>query len=182
MSKRDDILNETLKLISNEGFQAVTIAKILDNAKVGYGTLYNYFKSKDELLLTLYVDLRKKLAESIVFTDNGHIPKLEKFSIDYLGYCLSHYDEMKFVNDYSYLLILQDENHVYEDIFYNSLLSMLSEGMKDDVFISMKPEVLVQMINGSIMSVVSGVMSKKYEFTKEIEEDVVNALKKSILK
>lgn len=49
--KRDHLVDTALDLFCQEGFHATGIDKILEKAGVARMTLYNHFKSKDELIL-----------------------------------------------------------------------------------------------------------------------------------
>jgi len=44
------ILDTALEVLLKEGYAKTTIAKISDQAKVGYGTVYSHFKGKDDIL------------------------------------------------------------------------------------------------------------------------------------
>ncbi len=44
------ILDTALDVFLTEGYAKTTIAKISDQAKVGYGTVYSHFKGKDDIL------------------------------------------------------------------------------------------------------------------------------------
>ncbi len=44
------ILDTALDVFLNEGYAKTTIAKISQQAKVGYGTVYSHFKGKDDIL------------------------------------------------------------------------------------------------------------------------------------
>ena len=56
-SKREQIVAEALKLFYRDGFTATGVDRIISEAGVSKKTLYNHFKSKDELVL---VTLRKR--------------------------------------------------------------------------------------------------------------------------
>lgn len=56
-SKREHIIQEALKLFYQSGFNATGIDKIISEAGVSKKTLYNHFRSKDELILAT---LRKR--------------------------------------------------------------------------------------------------------------------------
>lgn len=56
-SKRDHLVDTALELFYQDGFHATGIDKILEKAGVARMTLYNHFKSKDELILAA---LRKR--------------------------------------------------------------------------------------------------------------------------
>ena len=52
-SKREHLIQTALRLFSRQGFHAVGIDRILKESGVAKRTLYNHFKSKDELILAV---------------------------------------------------------------------------------------------------------------------------------
>ena len=48
------ILDSTLFLVSTYGFHGTSMAMIAEDAGIGAGTIYRYFKSKDDLIFTLH--------------------------------------------------------------------------------------------------------------------------------
>jgi len=57
LSKKEQIVSQALSLFYQQGFNATGVDNIASEAKVSKKTLYNHFKSKDELIL---VTLRKR--------------------------------------------------------------------------------------------------------------------------
>ncbi len=59
-SKREQLIETALKLFARQGFHAVGIDTILEQSGVAKKTLYNHFKSKEELILAVlrYYDER----------------------------------------------------------------------------------------------------------------------------
>ena len=51
VSKREQIVTHALKLFYRDGFNATGVERICTDAGVSKKTLYNHFKSKDELVL-----------------------------------------------------------------------------------------------------------------------------------
>ena len=51
--RRKQILDAAIKVFAAKGFDRATIADIAREAKVAEGSIYNYFKSKDDLLIAL---------------------------------------------------------------------------------------------------------------------------------
>ncbi|MBR2519496.1 MAG: TetR/AcrR family transcriptional regulator [Selenomonadaceae bacterium] len=62
---RQKILNAAARQFEVQGFANTSIAGIMQEAQLGVGTFYNYFASKEEVLLTLAKDLREEVAENI---------------------------------------------------------------------------------------------------------------------
>lgn len=74
---RESILKESRDLVSKEGLRALSIRKLAKNCGVAIGTIYNYFTSKDDLLISTI--------ES-VWEDIFRIDDLENKSNDFLNY------------------------------------------------------------------------------------------------
>jgi AcrR family transcriptional regulator len=64
-NKRDDILQASLKLIAEHGFHGAPMSMIAEKAGVGAGTIYCYFKSKDELIIEINRILEEKILSAI---------------------------------------------------------------------------------------------------------------------
>jgi AcrR family transcriptional regulator len=52
--KKQLILSTTLKLFANNGYYSTSISKIAKEAKISKGLMYNYFESKESLLIELF--------------------------------------------------------------------------------------------------------------------------------
>jgi AcrR family transcriptional regulator len=63
--KRDLILNATLKLITANGFDATPMSSIATEAGVAAGTIYLYFKNKEELINELYLEMKARMMNSV---------------------------------------------------------------------------------------------------------------------
>jgi AcrR family transcriptional regulator len=51
--KRSEIAQKAIAVLAKRGFQATTIQEIADAAGLGKGTIYHYFKTKEEILLVI---------------------------------------------------------------------------------------------------------------------------------
>lgn len=54
LSKRDIILNAAIKVFAERGYHSCRTLDISKEAGVAYGSLYHYFKSKDDILLSIF--------------------------------------------------------------------------------------------------------------------------------
>lgn len=59
--KRDRILKAAVKVFAKNGFHATRVSEVAKAAGVADGTIYLYFKSKEELLVSLFEDRVSKL-------------------------------------------------------------------------------------------------------------------------
>lgn len=63
--KRNLILDAALKTFVKRGYNDTKVAEIAAEANVAEGTLYNYFSSKEEILLALFDEKWKKIIDEI---------------------------------------------------------------------------------------------------------------------
>jgi len=59
MALKEKIIRESLKLFSLKGFLSTSIQDIMKETRASKGGLYNYFKSKDDILLAVLSEARK---------------------------------------------------------------------------------------------------------------------------
>ena len=78
VDKRRVILDAAVRVFAREGFHTCRVSDIADEAGVAYGLVYHYFKSKDQVLDTLFLERWDILLEAIKHTDAQQIPADEK--------------------------------------------------------------------------------------------------------
>ena len=78
--KRRVILDAAVKVFAREGFYGCRVADIADEAGVAYGLVYHYFRSKDEILDTLFLERWELMLEEIARVDAEPAPAREKLA------------------------------------------------------------------------------------------------------
>jgi TetR/AcrR family transcriptional regulator, fatty acid metabolism regulator protein len=76
--KRRIILDAAVRVFARQGFNGCRVSDIADEAGVAYGLVYHYFRSKDEVLDTLFLERWNILLEAIRETDRQDISPREK--------------------------------------------------------------------------------------------------------
>jgi TetR/AcrR family transcriptional regulator, fatty acid metabolism regulator protein len=76
--KRRLILDAAVRVFARQGFNGCRVSDIADEAGVAYGLVYHYFRSKDEVLDTLFLERWNVLLEAIRETDHQDILPREK--------------------------------------------------------------------------------------------------------
>ena len=76
--KRRMILDAAVIAFAKRGFHACRVSDIADEANVAYGLVYHYFRSKDEVLDTLFLDRWNVLLDVISEIDGLRIPVRDK--------------------------------------------------------------------------------------------------------
>src|SRR5688572_6710003 len=78
VDKRRIILDAAVRVFARDGFHKCRVSDIADEAGVAYGLVYHYFKSKDQVLDTLFLERWEVLLEAIRHTDALDVPAREK--------------------------------------------------------------------------------------------------------
>lgn len=97
-SGKKKVLLAGLKLFSKHGFHATTTAQIAREADVSEGTIYKYFKSKDDLLASLLSPMLQEIkANFFVHLDDYHeLTSLISFVVeDRIQFLLLNFDFLK---------------------------------------------------------------------------------------
>jgi AcrR family transcriptional regulator len=62
--KRSEIAQKAIEVLAKRGFQATTIQEIADAAGLGKGTIYHYFKTKEEILSAVSEEIFHEMERS----------------------------------------------------------------------------------------------------------------------
>ncbi len=140
--KAQAILNAALKVFAEKGFSKTKISEIAELAGVADGTVYEYFESKEDLLLSIPVRRYERYLENLsgAFEITNPARKLRR---------LIMYHFLSFLTDRSFLKVflleLQLRKHFYGSKafesfkkYYGIIENVVSEGMGSGVF---RPEV-----------------------------------------
>lgn len=100
-SKKNIILDAAFALFMKRGYAKVKVIDIAESAGIGKGTVYEYFKSKDEILMELvikyvkkeFVEIGKKADTLATFKDK--LTAFIEFEFDFLGRYGPHVPEFK---------------------------------------------------------------------------------------
>jgi TetR/AcrR family fatty acid metabolism transcriptional regulator len=78
VDKRRVILDAAIRVFAREGFHRCRVSDIAKEANVAYGLVYHYFRSKDEVLDTLFTERWSLLLEAIHDADASDVPARDK--------------------------------------------------------------------------------------------------------
>ena len=88
--RRRQILDAAVRVFARQGFHGSRVSDIADEAGVAYGLLYHYFRSKDQLLSTVFSERWKLMLEAIEAADQREASGREKLD-DIAGFIVGSY-------------------------------------------------------------------------------------------
>jgi len=130
------ILVSAIKVFGEKGFQNATIAEIARDAGIGDATIYEYFESKEDLLLAIPVEITKELIPEIndhMMGIKGAFNKLRKFIWWWLNYIEKNpgYGSIVLLELKTNKKYVSTEAYQAARIFYRIVLDIMKEGQEE---------------------------------------------------
>lgn len=163
--KRRLILNAAKKLFSEKGFSKATMEEIAKEAEFSPGTLYLYFKNKDELDASLSIEILEFLFERLneVYSNNELDPLKKLYALKEKVFEVYNYDPDLLVSLF-HLKTRKTFHHLTQQLVeridslsrdaLRTLALIFDEGIKKGVFIKKHPNELADIF----WSIYSGVV------------------------
>jgi len=155
VNKRESIVKASLKLFVEQGEQATSMKWIAQEAKCGIGTMYNYFKSKEELINTLYLEIKTDLFGHVLKTHKTNNSVKQQFVsawLSFIDYAIENPLETGFLQMFSHSpKISKQVTEQVEKLIY-PLLEVYEKGKKEGIIKDQDTLQLVIFTNGAINS------------------------------
>ena len=78
VGKRRIILDAAVRVFARQGFHHCRVSDVADEAGVAYGLVYHYFRSKEEILNTLFLERWQIMLDAIAEIDRREVPARDK--------------------------------------------------------------------------------------------------------
>ena len=154
--KRERILRAAVEVFARQGFYNTRVSEVAKAAGVADGTIYLYFESKDQLLLSLFEDrigkLLAYLAKEIALLDSPE-EKLKRIIELQLGILDGERDLAEVVT-----IIVRQSNTLLREYaaptfiaYLDAIAAVVSEGQREGVFRSdVSPHLVARAIFGAL--------------------------------
>ena len=154
--KRERILRAAVEVFARQGFYNTRVSEVAKAAGVADGTIYLYFESKDQLLLSLFEDrigkLLAYLAKEIALLDSPE-EKLKRIIELQLGILDGERDLAEVVT-----IIVRQSNTLLREYaaptfiaYLDTIAAVVSEGQREGVFRSdVSPHLVARAIFGAL--------------------------------
>ncbi|WP_256871022.1 TetR/AcrR family transcriptional regulator [Shewanella sp. Scap07] len=172
-NKQDRILRAAEKIIANGGIQGLSMQHVANEAGVAAGTIYRYFKDKNELILTLRRDVLAQVAEAILEDhDQGNLE--QRFKRIWMK--MYHYGKQRTPANLSYEQYAHlpesntDEIRQIELQLFAPLLHLFEEGLKQGSIQPLHPRALYALSMEPAMTLARAIRRGLIEYqTEEID-------------
>lgn len=174
-SKVEAIYVATLSLVKDRGLAGITICDISREAAIGTGTLYIYFKNKDELIRALFAECRKKSAQQYFQGLDEHSSFEERMRHlfgNIIRFKMKHFDvsaflEQSYHSPYVNVIDLKKKQKALTPLF-----ALIREGIETKKLKNAEVDLVVSYLFGIINEMVKKAYFSKKKLTEKMIEQV----------
>lgn len=182
MTTKEKILKAALELFAKQGIENTSTAEITQKVGVATGTLFVHFKTKQELIDTLYVEIKKqafsKLTEHIANKRSveKNVKVMTKKVIEYF---VKNYDEFKFMELVDASPVISDAALEAGKNEYRELTNYVAEWIKKGFLKKLDDNLIIATVWGLCSVIINYcVMNNKDKVAKDQLELVWGAIRK----
>ena len=134
-AKYNAVVDASIKLVNQLGFDGISISKIAGEANVSPATIYIYFENKEDLFTKLYIDIRKKMSQGAIKNLQEDMSVEEAFKStwhDSFIFNLDHPDYLFYRERFEQTAMMHNINQE-EFALYRFSIEILQRGIKEKV-------------------------------------------------
>lgn len=156
MDKQKQILSAALRLFVTEGFHGTPTSKIAQEAGVANGTLFHYYKTKDDLVIGLYNNIKDELSTAmyaITHVDDFITTRFKNIFVQTLYWALDNRDKFYYIQQFQYsphLFKISPETIQQQAMAHRELLA---DGVKKKVLIQQPLELIFMIFSNQIFGI-----------------------------
>lgn len=182
--KRTRVLSYALHLFVIQGVQQTSMAQLSKDSDVATGTIYHYFKSKDELIEALFLEIKRNMAEAIALSEVEKTLSLKsRFELIWRkAYHFYITNPKQFIfshtQNYSPTISAEIRNEARADYLY--AVCFYNEGIEKGVFRNIDTLVLFRWVYNNIITLVQLKLTEEIDITPEIVNQAIKMSWKGI--
>ena len=175
--KQQALRKATVELVNETGFAASSVSKIAKKAGTSPATLYIYYKNKEDLLVSTYVEIKKNLGRTIQKDFNPDSPIRDIMKTVWFN-MLQYIEE--FPDDFHYSE--QFANSPYQDLvdraevekYFSPLIETIYRGIDQKIIKDVHFDILMVFIFMPILSLANKKICRNLDLDKNNIETAFN--------
>jgi AcrR family transcriptional regulator len=172
-SKVHAIYKATLSLVKERGLAGITMGDISKEASIATGTLYIYFKNKDELIRALFTECREKSARHYFEGIDASLSfeeRMKKMFRNIIYFKTNHFDISAFLEQTSHSPYIHITDLKRKQKAMQPLFDLINEGMENKKIKTIDIELVVSYLSG----IVNELVKRAYFANKKVTDTVID--------
>lgn len=169
--KRQEILNTTLELVSELGFHAAPMSLIIKKSGAAAGTIYHHFKNKEDLIDTLYSELKKEMGQAIVQNLDQEDHFKNKFILIWKNLFYFYSENRKkfeYLENYANSPFVKKEVKAISRRNYQEAIDFFDLGVKMGILRSIPVILLMEFVFNHVATFTKLILLEEIEFTEDL--------------
>ena len=168
--RREAILEAALELFAERGFHGTAVPLVAERARVGAGTIYRYFASKEQLVNVLYKRWKTAIAHAIVTDFPTEAPAREQFHVLWrraVAFAVEHPMAFKFLELHHHSPYLDEQSRAAEAGITATALALLMRTEEQQVTKAVDAGLLMAIVWGSLVGTIKAAWEGRLKLTEE---------------
>ena len=185
-AKQEKIIQSVFEIAGKHGLAGINIAGISKVAGVGAGTLYTYFKNKEEIVQSAYSSVEDKMTQRMYEQFDISLPvkqSLKLIYINMLNYRLNNYNETVFIDQYiqsNYIQLNFSKQMAAFELQNKPLYDLLKKGQAEGIIKTQAVIMLISFFDGAVRSCSTGIVQKLFPLKQQTIDDCFDLLWRGI--
>ncbi len=168
--KQEALFNATIKLVNETGFVASSVAKIAKEAGISPATIYIYYKNKDDLLVSTYVEIKKNLSIAALKNFDGTRPIrdiLKCIWFNMFDFITKNHDHLQFTEQFANSPYSDLVNSEEVEKYFEPMFSVIQRGIDEKIIKNVNFEMISAFIFYPILILSNSRLCKTIEMDKK---------------
>ncbi|MEQ9301237.1 MAG: TetR/AcrR family transcriptional regulator [Cyclobacteriaceae bacterium] len=183
--KRIQIMESAITLFVTQGFQQTSMAQLSRSSGIAIGTMYHYFKGKDELIEQTYLYVTEKFgAATTISEDETSLSFKERFRLVWVRaytFFIDHPNYFFFKDTLNYSPLVSQELKDEGSKYYQASIDLIAEGIEKGLYINDHPVVLGRWIYNSIITATQITLNKELVMNDKLLDEFFEMTWRSII-
>ena len=175
MRTKDDVkeaalFEATVKLVNEIGFASSSVSKIAKEAGVSPATIYVYYKNKEDLLVSTYVQIKLDLSKALLRDFDDQLPIRDIFRnvwFKMFEYISNHMEYFKFMEQFSSSPYSSLVNREEVEHYFDPLSKVMQKGIEQKIIKKVHPDILKAFIYFPITALANPNLCQDFELNEE---------------
>jgi AcrR family transcriptional regulator len=164
MDRKELIMNAALKLFVSNGFHGTATAKIAQEAGVANGTLFQHFKTKDELIIALFVAFKEELSSYMLqnpLQSNNVKEQMSSQFMHIILWAIANPEKFHYIQQFHTSPYINQVGHKILKKYIEPHYILIQKGVKDGQIKPLETDLLYALISSQTFGLHHFLIAKK---------------------
>ena len=168
--KQEALFLATIKVVNEIGFAASSVSKIAREAAVSPATLYIYFKNKEDLLVSTYLEIKRNMSKAMLLGLDNSLPIrdiIENVWLQSFNYISKNNEYFRFAEQFSNSPYSQLVDKSEIEKYFEPLALVIQQGIEQKIIKNVHFDILIAFIFHPILILANPNICSGFKLNKE---------------